>query len=86
MSQWYGESNKIVAGLFGLARKRQPSIIFIDEIDSIFRERSRDDHEVTAMLKAQFMTYDILLVSFCQSCLTLIAAYGMVFFRAQIRF
>jgi SpoVK/Ycf46/Vps4 family AAA+-type ATPase len=65
--KWYGESNKLVAGLFGLARKRQPSIIFIDEIDSIFRERSRDDHEMTAMMKAQFMTYAILLASFCHS-------------------
>ena len=65
--KWYGESNKLVAGLFRLARKRQPSIIFIDEVDSIFRERSRDDHEVTAMMKAQFMTYVISLVSFCHS-------------------
>ncbi|KAH8986052.1 ATPase [Lactarius hatsudake] len=51
-----GESNKLVAGLFSLARKMQPSIIFIDEIDSILRKRSEDDHEVTAMMKAEFMT------------------------------
>lgn len=55
-NKWYGESNKLVAGLFGLARKMQPSIIFIDEIDSFLRERSRGDHEVTAMMKAEFMT------------------------------
>lgn len=30
--------------------------IFIDEIDSLFRERSQADHEVTGMLKAEFMT------------------------------
>ena len=85
--KWYGESNKLVAGLFGLAQKRQPSIIFIDEIDSIFRERSKGDHEVTAMMKAQFMTYVIPVVSFLSFvCLTLIAAYGMAFSRAQIRF
>ncbi|KAH9033628.1 ATPase [Lactarius pseudohatsudake] len=51
-----GESNKLVAGLFSLARKMQPSIIFIDEIDSILRKRSEDDHEVTAMMKAELMT------------------------------
>ncbi|KAH8986054.1 ATPase [Lactarius hatsudake] len=51
-----GESNKLVAGLFSLARKMQPSIIFIDEIDSILRKRSEHDHEVTAMMKAEFMT------------------------------
>ncbi|KAK6908054.1 ATPase [Kwoniella mangroviensis CBS 10435] len=55
-NKWFGESNKLVAGLFSLARKVQPSIIFIDEIDSLFRERSAGDHEVTAMMKAEFMT------------------------------
>lgn len=56
-NKWYGESNKLVAGLFGLARKVQPSIIFIDEIDSFLRERTKGDHEVTGMIKAEFMTY-----------------------------
>jgi len=45
-----------VNGLFTLARKVQPSIIFIDEIDSFLRERAKGDHEVTAMMKAEFMT------------------------------
>jgi SpoVK/Ycf46/Vps4 family AAA+-type ATPase len=30
--------------------------IFIDEIDSLFRSRSSNDHEVTGMMKAEFMT------------------------------
>jgi len=55
-NKWYGESNKLVAALFSLARKCQPSIIFIDEIDSFLRERAKDDHEVTGMMKAEFMT------------------------------
>ncbi|KAF5380641.1 hypothetical protein D9757_007003 [Collybiopsis confluens] len=55
-NKWFGESNKLVAGLFSLARKTQPSIIFIDEIDSFLRERASGDHEVTAMMKAEFMT------------------------------
>lgn len=55
-NKWYGESNKLVAGLFSLARKTQPSIIFIDEIDSFLRERGKGDHEVTGMMKAEFMT------------------------------
>ena len=55
-NKWYGESNKLVAGLFSLARKTQPSIIFIDEIDSFLRERTKGDHEVTGMMKAEFMT------------------------------
>ncbi|KAJ3518160.1 hypothetical protein NLJ89_g22 [Agrocybe chaxingu] len=55
-NKWYGESNKLVAGLFSLARKAQPAIIFIDEIDSFLRERTKGDHEVTGMMKAEFMT------------------------------
>ncbi|CCM03726.1 uncharacterized protein FIBRA_05872 [Fibroporia radiculosa] len=55
-NKWYGESNKLVAALFSLARKTQPSIVFIDEIDSFLRERTKGDHEVTGMMKAEFMT------------------------------
>ncbi|KAK9449798.1 P-loop containing nucleoside triphosphate hydrolase protein [Limtongia smithiae] len=54
--KWFGESNKIVNAIFTLARKLQPCIIFIDEIDSFLRERSSGDHEAMAMLKAEFMT------------------------------
>ena len=49
-------TNKFVAALFGLARKLQPTIVFIDEIDSFLRERSSGDHEAMAMMKAEFMT------------------------------
>lgn len=55
-NKWFGESNKLVAGLFSLARKVQPAIIFVDEIDSFLRERRGDDHEVMGMMKAEFMT------------------------------
>ncbi|SCV73935.1 BQ2448_6365 [Microbotryum intermedium] len=54
--KWFGESNKLVAALFSLAKKLQPSIIFIDEIDSFMRERRSSDHEVTGMMKAEFMS------------------------------
>ncbi|KAF8002784.1 ATPase family associated with various cellular activities AAA [Metschnikowia aff. pulcherrima] len=56
MDKWYGELNKIVDAVFSLANKLQPCIIFIDEIDSFLRDRSSSDHEVSAMLKAEFMT------------------------------
>ena len=48
--QWFGESNKLVAALFSLARKLQPAIIFIDEIDSFMRTRTSGDHEVSGMM------------------------------------
>lgn len=84
-TKWYGESNKLVAGLFGLARKMQPSIIFIDEIDSFLRERGKSDHEATAMIKAEFMTY----VGCVQSEIHISEyseAYGMGFYLGQIEY
>merc|ERR1712106_712675 len=53
--KWYGESQKLAGAVFTLARKIQPCIIFIDEVDSLLRVRSQQDHEATAMIKAQFM-------------------------------
>ncbi|CED82570.1 aaa-domain-containing protein [Phaffia rhodozyma] len=55
-NKWYGESNKLIAGLFTLARKLQPTIIFIDEIDALLRNRGSDNHEVTSTIKAEFLT------------------------------
>ncbi|XP_063167581.1 outer mitochondrial transmembrane helix translocase-like [Candoia aspera] len=56
MDKWYGESQKLTAAVFSLATKIQPCIIFIDEIDAFLRNRSRTDHEATAMMKAEFMS------------------------------
>lgn len=46
-----------MAALFSLAQKLAPTIIFIDEIDALLRARQTSDHEVSAMLKAAFMTF-----------------------------
>jgi SpoVK/Ycf46/Vps4 family AAA+-type ATPase len=53
--KWFGESQKLTNALFSLAKKLQPAIIFIDEIDSFLRTRQYNDHEATAMMKAEFM-------------------------------
>nr|AAM29321.1 AT28104p [Drosophila melanogaster] len=53
--KWYGESQKLATAVFTLAKKLQPCIIFIDEIESFLRMRGSNDHEATAMIKTQFM-------------------------------
>ncbi|KAJ2987391.1 hypothetical protein NUW58_g3135 [Xylaria curta] len=54
--KWYGDSNKLVRAVFSLARKLQPTIIFIDEIDAVLGTRTSGEHEASGMVKAEFMT------------------------------
>ena len=42
LSKWVGESEQSIAELFTRARANRPSIIFIDEIDSVLKRRSAD--------------------------------------------
>lgn len=55
MSKYVGESEKTLRALFEQARKARPSIIFIDEIDSIAGERSSEENEVSRRVKTEFM-------------------------------
>ena len=54
-SKFVGEGEKAVKALFESARQNQPSIIFVDEIDSILTERSESDHEASRRLKTEFL-------------------------------
>jgi vacuolar protein-sorting-associated protein 4 len=56
VSKWLGESERLVLTLFELARKNQPAIIFIDELDSIGVSRSGDDVGGERRLKTQLLT------------------------------
>lgn len=55
--KWFGDSNKLVNAVFSLARKLQPTIIFIDEIDAVLGTRHTGEHEASGMVKAEFMTW-----------------------------
>mmetsp|Transcript_16391 Transcript_16391/g.40866 ORF Transcript_16391/g.40866 Transcript_16391/m.40866 type:complete len:434 (-) Transcript_16391:601-1902(-) len=55
VSKWLGESEKLVSQLFQLAREQSPSIIFIDEVDSLCSARGDNESEAARRIKTQLM-------------------------------
>eukprot|EP01018_Ginkgo_biloba_P036822 Gb_28174 [translate_table: standard] len=57
-SKWFGEDEKNVRALFSLASKVSPTVIFIDEVDSMLGQRSRvGEHEAMRKIKNEFMAH-----------------------------
>ncbi|XP_019444640.1 PREDICTED: uncharacterized protein LOC109348599 isoform X1 [Lupinus angustifolius] len=57
-SKWFGEDEKNVRALFTLAAKVSPTIIFVDEVDSMLGQRTRvGEHEAMPKIKNEFMSH-----------------------------
>lgn len=55
MSKWYGEAEQLVRCLFAVATLKQPSVIFVDEVDSLLSMRGESDGEAARRLKTEFL-------------------------------
>ena len=56
LSKFFGESPKLVNALFDKARDMQPSLVFIDELDSVAVRRSGDTNEATRRVLGELLT------------------------------
>ncbi|KAF2070764.1 hypothetical protein CYY_007912 [Polysphondylium violaceum] len=54
-SKYVGDGEKLVRALFAVARHFQPSIIFIDEIDSLLTSRNSNDSESARRIKTEIL-------------------------------
>ena len=54
-SKWVGEGEKAVRLLFSIAITRQPSVVFIDEVDSLLSTRTSDENDSTRRIKTEFL-------------------------------
>lgn len=56
VSKYLGESEKLVKRLYETAIEMQPSIIFIDEVDSLTQSRGDGEHDAMRRVKTQLLT------------------------------
>lgn len=54
-SKWVGEGEKMVRALFAVARWKEPSVVFVDEIDSLLTQRSESENEASRRIKTEFL-------------------------------
>ncbi|CAN4091439.1 unnamed protein product [Withania somnifera] len=55
-SKWFGEGEKYVKAVFTLASKIAPSVVFVDEVDSMLgRRENPGEHEAMRKMKNEFM-------------------------------
>jgi len=56
LDKWFGESDRLVSALFSLGRKLSPSVIFIDEIETVLKKRdAMSSHQASSSMQGVFL-------------------------------
>lgn len=55
-SKYFGESSKLLSAVYGVAREKVPSIVFMDEIDGLAVNRSGDASEASKRVLSTLLT------------------------------
>jgi len=55
VSKWQGESERLVKTMFKMARDKIPTIIFVDEVDSLCSARGDGEAESSRRIKTEFL-------------------------------
>jgi SpoVK/Ycf46/Vps4 family AAA+-type ATPase len=71
--KWYGESPKILAAAFALAKRRAPCIVFIDEVEALGRKRCEGDQACVYTMKCEMLRHmdaldEAVVVLACTNC------------------
>jgi len=55
ITKWQGDGEQLVKTLFAVAHAHSPSVVFIDEVDSMLTQRTSDESETSRGLKTEFL-------------------------------
>ena len=58
LRMYVDETPRLVKALFSLVTKLQPCVLFLDEMDSLFRTRVSDDNSVDRNVKTECKKFD----------------------------